>query len=162
MHSWELYSRTCILIAPSSFAKLERVTIYKIVRDLNYARIKSKLQQPPPSPPGANPGHLNLWRLDRSNSRPIGPKWCSNALPYRRICLSNAPAKEQSPSVPLVCNKDCAYSRYAETLINNYSPRWRWIVVEVVVVGIWLAAKRRGKDPPLFTDTEVNNNKLLF
>ena len=34
-----------------------------------------------------HPGHLNFWRirLDRSNSHTLGPKWCSNALPYRRI-----------------------------------------------------------------------------
>ena len=37
-------------------------------------------------------------------------------------------------------------------IINNYSPKWRWIVVD-----IYRAAKRRGKYPPLFTDTEVNN-----
>ena len=37
-------------------------------------------------------------------------------------------------------------------IINNYSPKWRWIVVD-----IYRAAKRRGKNPPLFTDTEVNN-----
>ena len=37
-------------------------------------------------------------------------------------------------------------------IINNYSPKWRWIVVD-----IYRAAKRRGKYPPLFIDTEVNN-----
>jgi len=47
------------------------------------------------------------------------PKWCSNALPYRRISLSNAPPKEHSSSVPVVCNKACAYSLYAETLIQD-------------------------------------------
>ena len=34
----------------------------------------------------------------------------------------------------------------------NYSPKWRWL--EVVFTK---AAKRRGKFPPLPTDTEVNN-----
>ena len=34
------------------------------------------------SPP---PGHLNF---DHSNSHPLGPKWYSNALPYRWICPS--------------------------------------------------------------------------
>ena len=59
--------------------------------------------------------------LGPSNSRSLGRKWCSNALPYRRICLSNAPPKEQSasPAVPVVCNKACVYSRYAETLIPD-------------------------------------------
>ena len=37
-------------------------------------------------------------------------------------------------------------------IFNNYSPKWRWIAVV-----IYRAAKRRGKYPPLFTDTEVNN-----
>ena len=37
-------------------------------------------------------------------------------------------------------------------IINNYSPKWRWLVVD-----IYRAAKRRGKYPPLTTDTEVNS-----
>ena len=36
-------------------------------------------------------------------------------------------------------------------IFNNYSPKWRWLVVD-----IYRAAKRRGKYPPLATDTEVN------
>ena len=32
-------------------------------------------------PHGQTPGHLNFWRLARSNSCPSGPKLCSNALP---------------------------------------------------------------------------------
>ena len=32
-------------------------------------------------PRGQTPGHLNFWRLARSNSCPSGPKLCSNALP---------------------------------------------------------------------------------
>ena len=31
--------------------------------------------------------------LDRSNSRPLGPKWCSNALPYRRILSDGCSSK---------------------------------------------------------------------
>ena len=37
-------------------------------------------------------------------------------------------------------------------LINNYSPKWRWLAVD-----IYRAAKRRGKYPTLATDTEVNS-----
>ena len=37
-------------------------------------------------------------------------------------------------------------------IFNNYSPKWRWLVVD-----IYRAAKRRGKYPPLTTDTEVNS-----
>ena len=41
---------------------------------------------------------------------------------------------------------------YPLVIINNYSPKWRWLVVD-----IYRATKRRGKYPPLATDTEVNN-----
>ena len=37
-------------------------------------------------------------------------------------------------------------------LINNYSPKWRWLAVD-----IYRAAKRRVKYPTLATDTEVNS-----
>ena len=37
-------------------------------------------------------------------------------------------------------------------IVNNYSPKWRWIAVD-----IYRAAKRRGKYHPLATDTEVNS-----
>ena len=37
-------------------------------------------------------------------------------------------------------------------IVNNYSPKWKRIAVD-----IYSASKRRGKYPPLFTDTEINN-----
>ena len=37
-------------------------------------------------------------------------------------------------------------------LVNNYSPKWRWLAMD-----IYRAAQRRGKYPPLATDTEVNS-----
>ena len=37
-------------------------------------------------------------------------------------------------------------------IFNNYSPKWRWIVLD-----IYRAAKRGGKYPPLFTSTSPNN-----
>ena len=37
-------------------------------------------------------------------------------------------------------------------IFNNYSPKWRWLVVD-----IYRAAKRRGKYRMLTTDTEVNS-----
>ena len=40
----------------------------------------------------------------------------------------------------------------AITIINNYSPKWRWLAVD-----IYRAAKRRGKYQPLATDAEVNS-----
>ena len=49
-------------------------------------------------------------------------------------------------------------------IINNYSPKWRWLAVD-----IYRAAKRRGKYPPLATYTEVNscfsiyqNSEIIF
>ena len=37
-------------------------------------------------------------------------------------------------------------------IFNNYSPKWRWLAVD-----IYRAAKRRGKYPARATDTEVNS-----
>ena len=54
--------------------------------------------------PWAKFGHLNFWRLDCSNSRPLGPKYCSNALSYRWISLSNPPPEEQASSAPVAFN----------------------------------------------------------
>ena len=51
----------------------------------------------------------------------------------------------------LRCIPCCNFSS-SPYVINNYSPKWRWIVVD-----IYQATKRRGKYSPLFTDTEVNN-----
>ena len=85
-----------------------------------YAPINSKLQHPPSPPSRAKPGHLNFWRLDRSSSRPLGPKWCSNALPYRRICLSY-PTKEQSSSAPDVFNKDLLNTFFVSQWLTNAS-----------------------------------------
>ena len=61
-------------------------------------------------PSGQTPG---TWTFE--DFRPLGPKWCSNDLP----CLPNAPPKEQSSSVPVVCNKAYIYLRCAETLIQD-------------------------------------------
>ena len=41
---------------------------------------------------------------------------------------------------------------FSENSFNNYSPKWRWLVVD-----IYRAAKRRGKYPTLATDTEVKS-----
>ena len=37
-------------------------------------------------------------------------------------------------------------------IFNNYSPKWRWLAMD-----IYLAASRLGKYPTLATDTEVNS-----
>lgn len=42
-------------------------------------------------------------------------------------------------------------------IINNYSPDWGWLVVD-----IHRTTKRRGKYPPLATDTEVNSYFTIF
>ena len=70
-------------------------------------------------PAPGKPRAFELLKIGSFKFPPPGPKWCSKSLPHRRICLSNAPPKEQSSSVPVVCHKACAYSRYAETLIQD-------------------------------------------
>ena len=40
---------------------------------------------------------------------------------------------------------------------NNYSPKWRWLVVSID-----RAAKQQGKYPPLGTFTSVNNCHLVY
>ena len=43
-------------------------------------------------------------------------------MPYTlfvEFCLSNAPSKEQSSSVPVVCNKACVYSWLAEMSVQD-------------------------------------------
>ena len=44
------------------------------------------------------------------------------------------------------------WHRNQGAIINNYSPKWRWLAVD-----IYRAAERRGKYPTLATDTEVNS-----
>ena len=43
--------------------------------------------------------------------------------PIDGFCLSIAPLKEQSSSVPVVCNQACVYSRKTETSIQDYVKR---------------------------------------
>ena len=70
----------------------------------------------------------SIWNLDRSNSRPPHPKWFSNALFYRRICLSKPP-KEQSSSAPapihnlrwnIYSGESNILENFGSTLPNNY------------------------------------------
>ena len=42
-------------------------------------------------------------------------------------------------------------------IVNNYSLKWRWLAMD-----IYRAAKRRGKYPPLVTDTEVNSCLSIY
>ena len=42
-----------------------------------------------------------------------------------------------------------SYSLISE-IIDNYLPKWRWVVVD-----IYRAAKRRGKNPPQANDTDA-------
>ena len=44
------------------------------------------------------------------------------------------------------------YRPILSVIFNNYSPKWRWLVVN-----IYPAAKRRGKYPTLATSTSVNS-----
>ena len=60
---------------------------------------------------------------------------------------------QQIPRYSPVCPRGHPPGMAADKcIINNYSPKWRWLVVD-----IYRAAKRRGKYPTLATDTEVNS-----
>ena len=50
------------------------------------------------------------------------------------------------------CKNGVSAAIHLGIIVKNYSPKWSWTVVD-----IYRAAKRQGKYPPLFTDTEVNN-----
>ena len=52
---------------------------------------------------------------------------------------------QSPPALSLIFRRDAEF-------VNHYSPKWRWLVVDV-----YRAAKRRGKYPTLATDTEVNS-----
>ena len=94
-----------------------KVIIFLIINAPN----NSKLQHPPY--PRANPGHLKFWRLDRSNSRPLGPKWCSNTLPYRRICLSNALPQGRCLLIKDIFFPVCDYARNVDLHKSYWNPK---------------------------------------
>ena len=79
-----------------------------------------KLQHPSPPPPPPPPlGKAWAFELlDRSNSRPLGPKWCSNARPYCQTCLSY-PTKEQSSLALSVFNKDLLKAVFVSQSLTN-------------------------------------------
>ena len=76
--------------------------------------IKSKLQHNPLRKPWA----FQLLKVGSFKFDPSGQNKVQ--IPYHIVgfCLSNATPKEQSSSVPVVCSKAFAYSRYAETSIQ--------------------------------------------
>ena len=51
----------------------------------------------------------------------------------------------------LLCTRWGQVYWHNASLVNNHSLKWRWIAVE------FREPLRRGKCPPLFTDTEANN-----
>ena len=52
----------------------------------------------------------------------------------------------------LICVRLWIKNPQRRVIINNYSPKWRWLAVD-----IYRAAERRGKYPPLATSTSVNS-----
>ena len=53
------------------------------------------------------------------NPAPSGQNGVQMPYPIAGFCETNAPPKEQSSSVPVVCNKTCVHSRYTETWIQD-------------------------------------------
>ena len=117
-----------------------------------------------PSPPNyvtRSPGWIEIstaassLRTDQiETSPPLAHKprafeLCSNALPIVGFCLSNAPLKEKSSSVPVVCNKGCVYSPNAETSIQD-----RYALLQSKIINIF-------KHSLLFIHTLKNTTHLL-
>ena len=69
-----------------------------------------------PTPPPGKPRAFELLKIGSFKFPPPRAKM-GVQMPYPIVgfCMSNASRMEQSSSVPAVCNKDCVYSRYAET-----------------------------------------------
>ena len=78
--------------------------------------------------------HSFVPSLDRN---PLDSEFCKNIIESAKRTKSKPVAKKKP---------------FSSQIINNYSPKWRWLVVD-----IYRAAKRRGKYPTLATDTEVNS-----
>ena len=61
---------------------------------------------------------FEVLKIGAANSLPLVPKWCSYALPHRRIFLSNAPPNEQSSSAPVGIDK--AYKHANTCFVTLY------------------------------------------
>ena len=74
--------------------------------------------------------------------------------PMRKVCIANRNIGQFFVSFILsyFVLVICAVGISLPSIFNNYSPKWRWLAVD-----IYRAAKRRGKYPTLATDTEVNS-----
>ena len=88
------------------------------------------------------------WPMDWAHGLQVGP-WTR--------CTGVVHGHGSMFCVPPVCLGDLKYARavlnvFNSCTVNNYSPKWRWQVVD-----IYRAMKWRGKYPPLATDTEVNS-----
>ena len=91
-----------------------------------------------------NEGEKNMISQETYNNLYLWKKICGDICPR----TSSVPRSEQFSEA----RGTSWASRNRECLINNYSPKWRWLVVD-----IYRAAKRRGNYPTLATDTEVNS-----
>ena len=80
---------------------------------------RSNSTSPPPTPRVETPGIRTFKDWIVQVPSPSGQNGVQMPYPIVGFCLSNAPPKEQSYSVPVVCNKACAYSQYAETSMQD-------------------------------------------
>ena len=78
----EFYLQTSALI-------FSKIALRKDIRAQNDLCV-DQLETSTSPPPRVKSGHLNFWRLDHSNSSPLGPKECSNDLFNDRISPSGA------------------------------------------------------------------------
>ena len=71
--------------------------------------------------------------------------WMEITLNFLKNNNDDSVGYQSPPALSLIFRRDAEF-------VNHYSPKWRWLVVDV-----YRAAKRRGKYPTLATDTEVNS-----
>ena len=76
---------------------------------------------------------------------------CANICAFKRL-LSNVGDCFNSVILSMYMDFHPGNSAKICRINNNYSPKWRWVVVV-----IYRTAKQWGKYPRLATDTEVNN-----
>ena len=119
---------------------------------------------------------IHNWLVDRPGEVSSEKNCCSNWcfwIKWKHVfkgqllyCFKSCVIQLISCCKKLICRLNCSEIRewetwfqicwrlhdYSSSIFNNYSPKWRWLVVD-----IYRAAKRRGKYPTLATDTEVNS-----
>lgn len=123
------HSKNSVRVVETTKEKRER-KIAKLIFNQNHLSPDSD-QIERVCPPGRKSrAFFNFSRFDRWNFSPLGPKWCSSAQPYRWICPSNAPPKEQCIPVSNYANVSFRVTAYHVHLhFWNKGIEAEWIIV---------------------------------